>query len=110
MLLAGGVDRRLYAIDAGSGAKLWETDQLNSWVWGAPLLSGDAVYFTTLDGQVHGHRVDNGQPLWSPVVLKGSISAGPIQAGESIRGRDGRGSGVPPRYDGGLRRRSVWPG
>ncbi|MHB1318845.1 MAG: outer membrane protein assembly factor BamB family protein, partial [Anaerolineae bacterium] len=84
MLLAGGVDRRLYAIDATSGAQIWKTEQLSGWVWGAPLLSGDAVYFTTLDGQVHGHRRDNGQPLWTPIVLKGSISAGPVQAGESI--------------------------
>jgi len=83
-LLAGGVDRRLHAIDASSGQEIWQTDVLDAWVWGAPLVSDDAVFFTTLDGHVHGHRWDNGQALWAPVALQGAISAGPIASGDEI--------------------------
>ena len=83
VLYAGGVDRRLYAIEAESGRVLWKTDRLDSWIWGAPLQTGDMVCFATLDGKVHGHSVQSGKPVWAPVTLQGGISAGPARVGDS---------------------------
>ncbi len=84
VLFAGGVDRRLHAIDADTGRELWATAPLDGWVWGAPLRSELGVYFTTLNGQLHGYDPESGEPLWNPVTLNGAITAGPVMAGESI--------------------------
>ncbi len=78
LVLAGGVDSRLHVLDAETGEILWQTERLDGWIWGQPLVVEDKVYFTSLRGSLYGYSLSSRQPLWSPISLVGNLRAGPI--------------------------------
>ncbi len=77
LVLAGGVDSRLHVLNSETGQIVWQTERLNGWIWGQPLVVEDKVYFTSLRGTLYGYALSNGQPLWPGASLGGSLRAGP---------------------------------
>jgi eukaryotic-like serine/threonine-protein kinase len=78
VVLAGGVDSRLHVLDAETGQLLWQTERLDGWVWGQPLVIEDQVFFTSLRGTLYGYSLTTREPLWPGISLEGSLRAGPI--------------------------------
>ena len=73
-LYVGGMDRKVYAVDLGSGEVRWAT-RLPGMVIGGVLLAGDTVFVASSrpDGQVHALRRTDGKKIWR-------VSTGPIAA------------------------------
>jgi len=89
LVLAGGVDSRLHVLDAETGAILWQTERLDGWIWGQPLVIEDSVYFTSLKGTLYGYSLSNRQPLWPAIALEGSLRAGlTLYDGRAVVGTD----------------------
>ena len=77
LLLAGGVDKRLHALDVDDGSERWVTDSLEGWIWGRPVVEDGFVYVGTLNGQVHSFALSDGAAKWEPITLEGALRAGP---------------------------------
>jgi outer membrane protein assembly factor BamB len=73
----GAVDSRLHVLNADTGELLWQTERLDGWIWGQPVVIEDSVYFTSLNGTVYGYGLETREPLWSPITVLGSMRAGP---------------------------------
>ena len=54
----------LICLDLMSGAERWQTPVPGDLI-SAPVVNGSSVYFTTFDGHVRRHRLQDGQPIWS---------------------------------------------
>jgi outer membrane protein assembly factor BamB len=65
VLYAGGVDRKVYAIDLSSGATRWSS-RLSGIVAGGVLASGDTLFAATSrpDGKVFALERDTGKRIW----------------------------------------------
>jgi outer membrane protein assembly factor BamB len=92
----GSFDKQLHALDKGSGDVRWEVPEggTEDWVWAAPVLADDVVYFSDKKGHVFAVEAETGRTLWdvqiggqvvaSPVVNEGTVfiaSAGQINNG-----------------------------
>lgn len=65
VLLAGSLDSRLYALDAGGGgSELWSF-QGDGWFWSRPLVAGDSIYAPTSRGTVYAIDRFSGAERWS---------------------------------------------
>ncbi len=65
VLLAGSLDSRLYALDAGAGgSELWSF-QGDGWFWSRPLVAGDSIYAPTSRGTVYAIDRFSGVERWS---------------------------------------------
>ncbi len=73
-LYAGGMDRKVYAVDLASGDVRWSS-RLSGMIVGGVLLSGDTVFVATSrpDGRVQALHKTKGKRLWR-------VSANPIAA------------------------------
>jgi eukaryotic-like serine/threonine-protein kinase len=74
MLYAGGLDRKVYAVDLASGAVRWSS-RLSGMVVGGVVLSGDTVFVATSrpEGRIHALHKIKGKHLWR-------VPANPIAA------------------------------
>ena len=84
-LYFGVLDGNFYAVDAGSGENLWGPFQADGTIPDSPLVTDEAIYFTTQTGSLYGFNLD-GSPLLSPnpKILGGKLATGPVQAGELV--------------------------
>lgn len=76
LVLAGGVDSRLHVLDANTGELLWQTERLDGWIWGQPLVVENNVYVASLRGTIYGFSLETRQALWAPISVTGSVRAG----------------------------------
>lgn len=89
LVLAGAVDSRLHVLDAETGQLLWQTERLDGWIWGQPLVIEDDVFFTSLRGTLYGYSLTAREPLWPAISLEGSLRAGPVPYdGRAVVGTD----------------------
>jgi serine/threonine-protein kinase len=64
LLLAGGIDSRLYALDADAeGALSWSFEG-DGWFWSRPLVAGDVIYAPTAEGTVYAIDRASGEERW----------------------------------------------
>ncbi|MFQ6019828.1 MAG: PQQ-binding-like beta-propeller repeat protein [Dehalococcoidia bacterium] len=61
-LLVGGLDRQLYAVDAGSGREKWSF-KADNWFWTQPLVDGGVVYAGSLDKKLYALDLASGDPV-----------------------------------------------
>jgi outer membrane protein assembly factor BamB len=54
------------------------------WIWGAPTLDGETLYFADLEGNVYSYDVASGNQLWEPVKPDGPIAVSPLVVGDQI--------------------------
>lgn len=66
-------DTRLYAFDAATGDERW-TFAADDWLWNAPALAGDTLYFGDVSGAVYAVGT-NGEERWRTSV-DGAVEAG----------------------------------
>lgn len=93
LVYAASYDREVHAFDIESGEEQWSV-QASDWLWSAPALADDAVYFGDSSGNVFAVNATSGEILWEsdvhrmnvvagvvqnpPLQIKGSIQASPI--------------------------------
>jgi outer membrane protein assembly factor BamB len=58
--------------------------EATNWVWGAPVLDGETLYYADLDGNVYSFDTVSGQQNWSEVKPDGPIVASPLVVGDQI--------------------------
>ena len=65
VLIAGSLDSRLYALDAGAGgSELWSFEG-DGWFWSRPLVAGGSIYAPTSRGTVYAIDRASGAERWS---------------------------------------------
>jgi outer membrane protein assembly factor BamB len=77
VVVAGGIGRTLYGIDAVSGEEAWSVEGDN-WFWGQPTSDEARVYATNLSGHVIAVDLASGEEAWS------FDTGAPIRAGAVI--------------------------
>lgn len=115
--LSDSRDGGLVAFDARRGDRLWERRGIGS-VAASPAVAGGAVVFTTTDGWLHAHRVDDGRELWKVDLAAGeeeemsALYAAPVIAGGRVyAGNQRRFAAVDLRSGAvvaGTQARSIW--
>ncbi len=99
VILVGGIDEKLYALDAATGDQVWDKPLPGSnWFWGSPLVDRDTIYVPGLDGRVYA--VDAaGKAAWDPQFKALSpVRASPLLAGDVlvVIDKNGGAYGVDP--------------
>ena len=92
-LYAGGMDRKVYAVNLASGEVRWSA-RLSGMVVGGVLLSGDTVFAATSrpDGQVYALHRSDGKKIWrvraapiaAPLAMVGGVLVAQTQRGEVL--------------------------
>ncbi len=72
----------MVALDLATGKKKWSQTYEHP-AFGAPVAVNDMVFFTTLEGTLHGLDASNGGEVWSTALPSGSNS-GVIASGDSL--------------------------
>jgi outer membrane protein assembly factor BamB len=84
MLLVGGIDSTIYALNPGTGAELWSFGGGN-WFWGRPLVTDNTAYVADMDGNVFALDLSDGAPLWpQPFTADDAVRSGPLLAGDTL--------------------------
>ena len=93
IIYGGSVDRKVYAVDIGSGAVRWSA-RLSGMVAGGVLLAGDTVYAATSrpEGRVYALRRSNGKQIWrtstnpigAPLALVDGVLVAQTQRGDVL--------------------------
>lgn len=100
LLYVGSFDKQLHALDKETGAIRWEVPEggTEDWVWAAPTLVDEVVYFTDKSGNVFAVDAETGRTVWTvqiesqvvatPVVSEGAVfiaSSGVVNGDDEIR-------------------------
>ncbi len=87
----GSFSKKLTVISNGRQATLTETP---NWIWGAPLLDGDTLYYADLNGNAYSYNLSSAQKNWE-VALGTAIIASPVLfEGNLIVATEGTGKGA----------------
>ena len=76
-LYLGSFARKIFSIDAATGAVRWAAD-LKDWVWSTPALMGDTLYAADISGNVYSLGAPSGKNSWSGVKPDGPITGSPL--------------------------------
>lgn len=81
LIYVGSFDKQLHALDKETGEIRWEVPEggTEDWVWAAPLLVENIVYFTDKSGNVFAVDAETGRILWT-ADIEGQVVAAPISA------------------------------
>jgi outer membrane protein assembly factor BamB len=92
-LYSGGMDRKVRAVDLGSGEVRWST-RLSGMIIGGVLLSGDTLFVASSrpEGRVHALHGANGKRIWrvsadpiaAPLAMIGGLLVAQTQRGEVL--------------------------
>ncbi|MGQ9628584.1 MAG: outer membrane protein assembly factor BamB family protein [Anaerolineae bacterium] len=77
-LYLGSTDRRVYALELETGAKLWEFTTGN-WVWATPVFSGSHLYVASMDHKIYCLDAKKGELKWT-FEAGGAVAAAPAVA------------------------------
>jgi outer membrane protein assembly factor BamB len=86
VLFIGTISSKMIALDAASGKTLWQTPA-KGWVWADPLIAGDLVIFSDLEGNVYTLDAASGSIKWQIQPDTGAnraITAAPVVAKDSL--------------------------
>ncbi|MCJ7435711.1 MAG: PQQ-binding-like beta-propeller repeat protein [Anaerolineales bacterium] len=79
-LYVGSFSKKLEVISNGDHRVLTETP---NWIWSGPVLDGETLYYTDLDGNVYSFDIASEKQNWS-VKLDGAIVASPLVVGDQV--------------------------
>lgn len=82
VVLAGSFDKRMHAIDAATGQRIWATEGGN-WFDTRPVVDGDLVFAGNLDGKLYAMRLESGEIAWE-YEAEGPIRASVIVSGDTV--------------------------
>jgi outer membrane protein assembly factor BamB len=82
MLYVGSFAKQLERFDPATGEHAPVLDT-NGWIWSTPVVDGDNLYFTDVDGYVYSYNTATGTLNWQPVQpdsanLEKAITASPL--------------------------------
>ncbi len=77
----GSFTKKLDAISNGEQRTLAEAE---NWIWGAPALDGETLYYADLTGNVYSLDLTTGRQNWGAVKPDGPIVASPLVTGDQI--------------------------
>jgi eukaryotic-like serine/threonine-protein kinase len=80
VLYIGTISSKMAALDATSGKTLWQAPA-KGWVWADPLIAGDLVVFTDLEGYIYALDAASGAVKWQVQPDTGAnraITAAPV--------------------------------
>ena len=77
----GSFSRKLEVVANGDHRSLAEAQ---NWIWGAPALEGQTLYYADLDGNVYSLDLATGRQNWDAVKPDGPIVASPLVTGDQI--------------------------
>jgi outer membrane protein assembly factor BamB len=80
-VFVGSFSKKLEVITGGDHHTLAEA---GNWIWGAPALEGETLYYADLDGSVYSLDLATGRQNWAGVKPDGPIVASPVVTGEQI--------------------------
>lgn len=96
-LYFGSLDKRLYAVDAGTGQVTWQSGQADNWFWTGILVQDDTLYAGSLGGTVYAADKGSGAFRWSQKI--GSMVRGRAALLDDVlvvATKDGRLHGLEP--------------
>ncbi len=97
-LYVGAFDKRIYALDATTGAVIWKTPELDNWFWTDILVQGDTLYAGSLGGWVYALAASDGSVAWKTNVGEMVKSRPALVDGVLVVGsKDGRLHGLDPK-------------
>ncbi|HUM71731.1 MAG TPA: PQQ-like beta-propeller repeat protein, partial [Chloroflexota bacterium] len=93
LVYVGAFDNALHALNMDTGAEEWRAEATN-WIWSAPALVDDTLYFADSSAQVFAINAASGQKLWqvsinqmnesggvaNRIEIDGAIQASPVVA------------------------------
>jgi outer membrane protein assembly factor BamB len=82
-LFFGCTDGKVYALDAVTGDKLWESAATGDKIWGTPAVSGDTLYIGSFDKKLYALNIADGTKKWE-YATKGSIISTPLIYKDSV--------------------------
>ena len=82
-VLIGSFDSVFYAIDASSGNTVWKFEGADRWYWGRAVVRDDAVYASSLDGNMYAIGLEDGLRRWT-LETEGPIIGGPAVIGDRL--------------------------
>ena len=80
MIYVGTLGSKIVALDAAAGKTQWQMPA-KGWVWASPLIAGELVIFSDLDGNVYALETKSGSIKWQIQPDKGNnreITAAPV--------------------------------
>ena len=86
-LYQGGLDHKLYAIDAATGKQIWQFDKISAPIAAQPALSGGVLYFGAFDSAFYAVNASDGSLKWKTPVggwvwTDATISNGTVYFGD----------------------------
>jgi outer membrane protein assembly factor BamB len=83
IVLSGGLDRAMHAVDAATGAERW-TFKSDNWFWGRPLVLDGTVYAPNLDSRVYALDLDSGDEAMPAFEAEQPVRSAPVLAGDAL--------------------------
>jgi outer membrane protein assembly factor BamB len=77
MLYVGSLAKHLEKFDPGTGKHESVVDA-KGWIWGTPVVDGDNLYFSDIDGNFYSYNTKTGKLNWAPILPDGAITASPL--------------------------------
>jgi len=78
MLYVGSLAKQLEKFDPVTGKHEPVLDT-KGWIWGTPVVNGDNLYFSDVDGNFYSYNIKSGKLNWESVKLEaGPITASPL--------------------------------
>ena len=85
VIYVGAFDRNLYALNASTGAPVWQTPfTAENWFWAAPMVLDGRVFAPSLDHNLYILSAATGHLITDPVITGGAIRSEPALVGDRI--------------------------
>ena len=78
LVYAASFDQSVHALNMDTGNEVWSVPATD-WIWSAPALEGNTLYFGDSSGNVFAVNATNGDVLWESDVHSMDVVAGAIQ-------------------------------
>jgi outer membrane protein assembly factor BamB len=83
MLYVGSLAKQLERFDPATGAHEPVLDT-KGWIWGTPVVDGDNLYFSDVEGYFYSYNIKEGKLNWEPVKPDNAITASPLVQGDHV--------------------------
>ena len=83
LVIFGGFDSRLYALDVDTGDPVWVFNGSSRWYWSTPLVRDGVVYAPSLDGNLYAIDAKSGDLKWV-FATEGQIIGSPTFVNDLI--------------------------
>jgi outer membrane protein assembly factor BamB len=80
MLYVGSLAKQLEKFDPETGKheSVFTAKGDKGWIWGTPVVDGDTLYFSDIDGYFYSYNTRTGQLNWEPIKPDNAITASPL--------------------------------